>query len=102
MDVPASAQDREAEALPTGGRTAEGARDRLEGAEPPDGALPGLEQSRQEDDRGLPTACQAPEGWLRPRCALASWNEGMAAFSNCGRALAYGPAGAPWSGSNRV
>src|SRR3982751_574964 len=59
-------------------------------------------QSAASTQRGLPTACQAPEGWLRPRCALASWNEGMAPFSNCGRALAYGPAGAPWSGSNRV
>src|SRR5215204_5014208 len=53
-------------------------------------------------ERGLPTACQAPDGWLRPRYALASRNEGMAPFSNCGRALAYGPAGAPWSESNRV
>ena len=31
-------------------------------------------------DRGLPTACQAPDGWLGPRVALTSRNEGMAAF----------------------
>jgi hypothetical protein len=44
----------------------------------------------------------ASDGWLGPRFALASRNEGMAAFSNRGRALTYGSTGAPWSGSNRV
>ena len=42
-----------AEALPAGSGAAEGARDRLEGAEPPDGPLPGVDRQGQEDDGGL-------------------------------------------------
>lgn len=53
LDLPASAAGRGGEAGQARARVAQGARDRVEGAEPPDGALPRAHRTGQEDDRHL-------------------------------------------------
>ena len=53
LDLPPSAADRGQEAGAAGARAAQGPRDRLEGAEPADRALPGPGRPRQEADHRL-------------------------------------------------
>ena len=53
LDLPPPAAGREGEAAQARARVAQGARDRVEGAEPADGALPGAHRAGQEDDRDL-------------------------------------------------
>ena len=56
LDLPPPAAGREGEASQARARVAQGPRDRVEGAEPADGPLPGAHGARQEDDRDHCTA----------------------------------------------
>ncbi|MET3594486.1 transposase [Mesorhizobium shonense] len=53
LDLSASAEDWQDEAIPTGTSTTEGARHRMEGSNTADGPLSNVERTRQEDNGGL-------------------------------------------------